>query len=153
MQDEQPLSDPKSFYEMTKFPDIFMKSYWGTHLIYDDDSTQGKGSAWEEIFAARNLFILQYEIKCHVNSETSQLKLLSRHVKDPFPIDSIESKLVMDHIEYYQSNRKWIMLCSPYSQTINSFEGAHEVLLSCGWRLTTPMYDPSATTYIKVMTR
>lgn len=154
MQAQQALPPQQSFYEMTAHPDIYKYAYWGQcQVSRDGNSGQGKGPEWDLLFMNRNLFITQYEINAYVDENDRPLNLTNRHIEAPFPVDAIESKLVMDHVECYQSNKKWILICSPYSLTINGFEGAHETLIEYGWRLIAPLYDPSATTYIKVVMR
>ena len=113
----------KYFYDCTKYPRIYDGTYWG-HF--------SRENLEQELIDNRNNFINDYHIK--------------RSCKTPKKFDKYvqfkDEPFLCDHIEcYYTTDRKYIIVCSPY--------GERPTLLTKGWKQIPPMYSTSATTYLK----
>ena len=108
------------FFETTKYPQIFERTYWGR---FDVESNLRD----DEIIENRNAFVEEFDIVKRYHPAYS----VSLHNTSKFPVD---------HAEYYMtSDKKVIFINSPYGQKSIPDMTVYKKL-----------YADDATTYIKI---
>ena len=138
------FENSQKFYTLTRYPDIFKNTYWGSHRDVTDDIY--------DIAINRNNFIEEFNIK-KVTSLTSRLKNTTKINKKYF-LDKLNTfglnckVLDMDHLERYKTeDNKHIFVCSPYHSRID------EGFIKLGWINYNKLYSSGATTYILILDR
>jgi hypothetical protein len=112
-------------YELTNYPLIYKKSYWGLTLIDNNDN--------KKIIKNRNNFIENFNI----------IKIID---KVPQYISNNYTKSdIFDHIEIYLTNdKKYIIVSSSYDNCKEEYE-------KLGWIKIYKLYSNSCYTYIKII--
>lgn len=102
-------------YEMTAYPEIFRKTYWGAFKFDTND--------YEDICQRRNEFIEMYNIK-----DCKTTVRFTRRFDGYFK--------GLDHGEIYQTNdKKYILVCSVSSKIRNNNEWIpYHNLYRSGWK-------------------
>lgn len=123
------------YYELTNYPDIYNKCYWGHFPLRPDSNIKNQ-------IVNRDLFITEYNIKGY-NSKPP------RYVQDECNRNfSVGHQRPFDHVEFYKNkNNEHVVITSPYG--VEDCE-KHEYLIENGWLEIMPMYTPSARTFMKV---
>jgi hypothetical protein len=93
-----------SLSEQTEFPDMF-PCYWGSHK-YDNNPEMNR-----DIISNRNYFIKKNNI---IKGTGSKYGVSKNIVKRANINEKYLDTLTFDHIEFYTSNDKWIIIFSPY---------------------------------------
>lgn len=144
-----------SYYKSTKYPLIFMNSYWGTHSGNLPSNT---------IIENRNNFVEKYNISAYKDTKYMTQKMKKKtfifHDKDYNKIEppkglhmncfQWEAGMSKDHKEYYtikETNRKSFVAI--FSQ--HNYPYLHDVILEHGWIEVPPLYAENQITYIKII--
>lgn len=115
------------YAQLTKFSDIFEKTYWGAFSNQPD----------AEIISNRNKFVQEYKITKYSMPYT---------IYDKFFNSTGHKEAGIDHVEgYITSDKDRILVTSPYG--VN--DTIHDELIAKGWSPIYKLYNASAVTYIK----
>ena len=121
------------FSGKTKYPNIFLSSYWGNFKFKEGDEK-------EDIFNNRNKFVEDYKIK----------KYSSLIWMENYKSFLSSKKYKSDHVELYQTkDNKFIILNSPYCPN----EEQTEAFLLDGWIEINNLYSNNAKTFLKFITK
>lgn len=117
------------YYTHTHYPKIFNQTYWGAF----DNS---KNLLEDEIIENRNQFISTYNIK-NIKSKSAVPQYINKHIdRNTYPF--------LDHTEVYiTKENNYLIISSPYS--------AIEEHTKNGWTQIKPLYNTSATTFMKLV--
>lgn len=118
-------------YNKTDYPNIFIKTYWGSFTNNSNNSTN------ESIIQNRNKFIEEFNIqKVCTKSPKYIYKLIDKNLN--------ENKQ-LDHIEIYKTNDgKYILISSPYIELTEEY-------IENGWTQIYNLYTNDSYTYIKII--
>lgn len=114
-------------YEMTKYPKIFSKCYWG-NFRYNEN--------FEESVKNRNEFIEIYNPKIKRNPP--------KYIRENYEDLNGNRKTHTDHIEIYEIKNKYIIFSSPYNSIENYSQYSDD-----GWELYKEIYGLGTETFIK----
>ena len=129
-----------SHYEYTKYPKIYMGTYWGNHGVekYNHDPELNKN---------RNDFVSKYRIKKLVNKYPQWVNKQRAVFDNNF---NRKDGVNCDHTEiYYTIDKKYLLLISPYAvdeKVMIEYE-------KYGFEKVPKMYSESATSFIKFIVR
>jgi len=146
--------DERPYYSFTKYPSIYINSYWGRH----------QGNIEHTIVDNRNKFVEKYNITSY--KDTS--KISQKNKKKCFVFhDDLYNKIEppkdlhkewfkwnagmdKDHIEYWMmggtKNKSFIALFSQRKD-----DCTHDVILAHGYIEIDPIYATGQTTYMKII--
>ena len=125
------------FYELTEYPRIFKKTYWGTFNRNDYEMAEIM-----EIINNRNEFIKKYNIKQCIPKYKLPKKVFNETI-----INDVNDMFLFDHVEYYKSyDNKYYMLNSPYT---NEGSNVDKRLSLMRFEKIVPLYFKNAVTFIK----
>ena len=143
-----------SYYKSTKYPLIFMNSYWGTH----------RGDVENTIIENRNNFVEKYNISGYKDTKNMTQKMKKKtfifHDKDYNKIEPPkglhkdcfvwDAGMSKDHIEYYTikgtNGKSFIAIFSQHN-----YPYLHDVILEHGYIEVPPLYVEDQITYIKII--
>jgi hypothetical protein len=124
------------YYELTKYPRIYSKTYWGA-FINDDNRLP------LSIIENRNAFIKDFNIKGICTIPKRKYEIV-RHL-----LDRNQVSRHIDHTETYKTKDGNIVIVnSPYSVTCDDDE---KELLDMGYQKYEKLYCTSARTYVYVL--
>lgn len=127
------------FYELTEYPKIFDKTYWGA---FDTaDRTKDELEEIKEMVINRNNFIENYDIKQSVQRHKMPKKILDQI------INYTSNLSLFDHVECYKTyDNEYYMVNSPY---VNKDSEKDKKIKELGFKMIDPLYFKDAITYIK----
>lgn len=131
------------FFELTKFPKIYRKTYWGSFTT--DDRTIDEINEIIRIIRNRNKFI-----ETHGIVKSFHVHTLPRRVGGVLREKGMYEYLPLDHVEFYKTkDNKFIMVNSPY---IKEDSNKYQLLIDHGFEKADNLYFENATTFIKDIT-
>lgn len=129
--------EPLFHYTLTKYPDVYKKTYWGrSKFLFSDKNNV--------VIKNRNSFINDYEID--INYKKKKPTFLSNYTFE------LKNKYLTlgDHPEVYKNkNGDWVLIVSPYSNCIDDTE----FILKTGFKRIYTLYDESSVSYIKYISK
>ena len=129
------MTKQMNYCDLTNYPKIYRKTYWGGFPVKDNPSPQS-------IIDARNKFIQEYNIKECMYPRTGYI------------IDYLDSLDVnLDHVEVYRSRAPnvYVIVNSPYAGRLKN--GDREKILNSGFERWEQLYPLDAETYIKTFVK
>lgn len=117
------MKKEKFSYEMTDYPELYSKTYWGGFHHHEEEN---------DIIIARNRFADFFKPKIALNPPKYILHLISRTNNKHY-----------DHIEIYETKHSYIILNSPYKHV--------DKALFKDWDEHEPHYSKDAYTFLKVI--
>ena len=128
----------KYSFEMTKYPKIYKKTYWGN---FKSDENE------RDIIDNRNKFIEDYGILSICESKTID-RFIHKGKNSGY-------RMFFDHCEGYKTNdKKYVLIMSPYHGSIKHFISIVDLSKfkeEFGFREINKLYHENATTMIKVI--
>ena len=127
--------EKKSFFELTEYPKIFKKTYWGTFDL--KDRTEKELEEINRTVENRNQFIKDYDIKEICKKQKKKLREF---------IIKMDETCTLDHLEVYETNNKeYLLLNSPYT---SKGHYCHQKLTELGWEEMPTLYFEEATSFL-----
>jgi len=129
------MENKKYFYELTDYPKIFKKTYWGK--FNTENREQKEMEEIKNIVQNRNQFIKDYNIK----------NICLRPIKKIYKfIDKVKNDSLIDHLEIYETNNKeYYILNSPYK---NIDDEITIEFINLGWTFIPKLYFNESITFI-----
>ncbi len=113
-------------YELTKYPLIYKKTYWGLTVVDDNDDNK-------KIIRNRNNFVENFNV-------VKIVSIIPKYVSENYTCSNI-----FDHIEVYLTNdKKYIIVSSSYNNDKEEYE-------KYNWVRINRLYSSSCYTYIKII--
>ena len=140
--------DNKMYAEYTRYPNIFLHSYWGNHRLRRINGRIICEYGLETITENRNRFITEYSIKkyYYLPKIRGRKKIDENAMIGKELYNGSYKYDIRDHIEYYKCSDG--RLLTIFSKDINNEED-HNFILSNGYTLIEPLYWIDQRSYLK----
>ena len=110
-------------YELTKYPQYFHNTYWGCFEVYNNE-------VLEILYKNRNKFIEENNIIKHRNNIPDYIKNETLYYRGANKKKDGDI-FYQDHIEYYETEKEYIVILSNYAP----YENYKDIALKYGFKL------------------